>query len=256
MSNAAKTKAVPKHKPTPAPANEASLTDEVREAQKAYLLLQLLNADNQTLTRGDGNKFRDTVKKSLNFTQAAMANYRRERLAEMNYIKITPGRSVQYTLLPDGLEYLSACITHLKHVELRIKGETLNKLIEKAREPSFRQDPKYGTPTVEELKLEPVELAETVMAEFQAIRRESYSDSGMVPIHEVRERIAKRLGPISASHAVLDEVILQLWREKRIGLEGISDLGKATEQQLNDSIPNSGNTIFYLEVPREQPVLA
>jgi hypothetical protein len=56
-------------------------------------------------------------------------------------------------------------------------------------------------------------------------------------------------GPVFGVH-------YSLWREKRIGLEGISDLGSATEQQLNDSIPGEGNTIFYLEVAREQPILA
>ena len=34
-----------------------TFTDELREAQKAYLLLQLLNAENHTLTKGDANKF-------------------------------------------------------------------------------------------------------------------------------------------------------------------------------------------------------
>jgi hypothetical protein len=53
---------------------------------------------------------------------------------------------------------------------------------------------------------------------------------------------------------VLDEVILGLWRERRIGLEGISDLSSATEQQLGDSIPGVHSTLFYLEVPREQPI--
>ena len=86
----------PKVKPTPTPASEATITDELREAQKAFLLLQLLNADNKTLTKGDANKFaelKEAGKVALGFTKTSVPNFRRERLAELGYLKITPGRS-------------------------------------------------------------------------------------------------------------------------------------------------------------------
>jgi hypothetical protein len=254
-----KPKAAPKPKPTPAPADEATISEELREGQKAYLLLQLLDAENQTLTRGAANKFRDLRKKakiSLGFTRAAVANYRRVWLAEVNYLKITPGRSIQYTLLPDGRDYLTACIRHLPELEMTIKGKTLNSLISAARESSFRTEPPIAAGKTEGTVPATADLADAVLAVFQELRRERHGRSGLVPIHEVRQSIADRLGSAAARHDVLDEVILRLWREKHIGLEGISDLGGATEQQLNDSIPGEGNTIFYLEVPRDQPVLA
>lgn len=250
-----KPKAPPKLKPTPAPASEATITEEQREAQKAYLLLQLLDADRHTLTKGAANRFRDAVKKRLGFTSTAIANYRRERLAELNYLKITPGRTVEYSLLPDGRDFLAACTRHLSEVELRIKGKTLNTLIALARDSSFTEP---TTIPVESGRPSPsaAQLADAVLAEFEELRRERHSRSGLVPVHEVRQRIAERYGAAAARHDVLDEVILTLWRDKRLGLEGISDLGSATEQQLNDSIPGEGNTIFYLEVPREQPSFA
>ena len=252
-----KPKAVPK--PMPVPADEVTISEELREGQKAYLLLQLLDAENQTLTRGIANKFRDlrtNAKISLGFTKAAIANFRRDRLAEMNYLKITPGRSIQYTLLPDGRDYLAVCIRHLPLVEMTIKGKTLNSLIAAARESSFRSESPIATAVSGVTVPALAELADAVLSAFKELRRESHGRSGLVPIHEVRQRIADRLGSEAARHDVLDEVILSLWREKRIGLEGISDLGSATEKQLNDSIPGEGNTIFYLEVPREQSVLA
>jgi hypothetical protein len=75
-----------------------------------------------------------------------------------------------------------------------------------------------------------------------------------VPIHEVRQRIADRFGPAAARHDLLDDTILNLGRQNRLGLLAISDLGAADEQQLNDSIRGVNGTLFYLEVPREQPV--
>lgn len=250
--------ATPKLRATAAPADEATISEELREAQKAYLLLQLLNADDQMLTRGEANKFRDLskgAKISLNFHKVAAANYRRERLADMNLLKITPGRAIHYTLLPDGRDYLAACVRHLNNVEFRIKGKTLNTLIAHAHESSFQPQATIS-PDAVITHTSPAQLVDTVLALFEELRRERHSRSGLVPIHEVRQRIAERYGAAAARHDVLDEVILGLWRDKRIGLEGISDLGSASEQQLNDSIPGVGNTIFYLEVPRDQPALA
>jgi hypothetical protein len=156
-------------KPTPMPASEASITEELREAQKAYLLLQLLDAEGHTLSKGSANRFRDSVKKSLGFASATVANYRREKLAEQKYLSITrQGRSVEYVLLPDGKDYLAVCIRHLDHIELRVKGKTLNALIAAARETSFGAAP-ATTPTQPEARL-PVtaQLADAVLAEFDA----------------------------------------------------------------------------------------
>src|SRR5947209_1071570 len=50
--------------------DEGTITDEIREAQKAYLLLQLLDSDGQELTRGDANRFKGTPAKSLGLNPA------------------------------------------------------------------------------------------------------------------------------------------------------------------------------------------
>jgi hypothetical protein len=97
-------------------------------------------------------------------------------------------------------------------------------------------------------------LGAAVLAEFQELWRERHGRSGLVPIHEIRQRIADRFGTAASRHDVLDEVILNLWRQKRLGLEAISDLAGATEQQLNASIPGVHGTLFYLEAPHEQSV--
>lgn len=238
----------------PVPVDEAAIPDEVRQAQTAYLLLQLLDADGQPLTRGEANRFKNAPHTSLGL-KPAIANYRRAKLADQNYIRVTPtGRSEQYSLTPDGLEYLAAGARHLEHARFKLRGKTLNALVAAARESSFEGDRQASSTVAERPVPSQTELTEAVLVEFQELRRERHGRSGLVPIHEVRRRIADRFGPAAGRHDVLDEVVLGLWRQKRLGLEAISDLADATEQQLNDSIQGVHGTLFYLEAPREQPV--
>jgi DNA-binding PadR family transcriptional regulator len=236
------------------PIDETAISDEVREAQKAYLLLQLLDADAQTLSRGAANRFKNGPHTSLGL-KPAIANFRRAKLAEQGYIRITSaGRSEEYTLTPDGLDYLASDTTHLKHARFKLQGKTLNALVAAARESSFERDRPASSTTPERPVPSEAELAEAVLAEFQELRRERHGRSGLVPIHEVRQRIANRFGPAAARHDLLDDVILNLGRQNFLGLLAISDLGAADERQLNDSIRGVNGTLFCLEIPREQPV--
>jgi DNA-binding PadR family transcriptional regulator len=236
-----------------APVDESAIPEELREAQKAYLLLQLLDANGQPLARGEANKIRKKLGTALGL-KATVANHRRAKLADQGFIRIIRSpRSEEYVLTPDGLDYLAANTRHLEHAEFWVKGKTLNALAA-ARESSFDRDQPSGLVTPERPMPSQIELAEAVLAEFQELRRERHSRSGLVPIHEVRQRIIDRFGPGAARHDVLDEVILGLWRQQRLGLEAISDLSEATEQQLNDSIQGVHGTLFYLEAPREQPI--
>jgi DNA-binding PadR family transcriptional regulator len=245
--------AAPRVAKQPAPPDETAITDVVREGQKTYLLLQLLDADGQPLTKGDANRIPDKLQAILAL-KPALANYRRATLATQGYIQtIREGRTESYVLTPDGLAYLATSTAHYPSGEFEIKGKALNALVAAARESSFT-DERPAAQMAERSVPSQSELAEAVMAEFQDLRRERHGSSGLVPIHEVRQRIVERFGPTAGRHDLLDEVILGLWRSQRLGLEGISDLGKATNQQLNDGIPGVSGTLFYLETPREQPV--
>jgi predicted transcriptional regulator len=234
--------------------NEAVISPEVREAQKAYLLLQLLDADGQPLSRGEANRIPDELRNSLGL-KPAVANYRRAKLAEQGYVRITSsGRTEHYSLTRDGLDYLAAGAGHLDHAKFTLKGKTLRTLVAAARDSSFKGDRPPGSVSRERPAPSPSELAEAVLAEFQELRRERHGRDGLVPIHEVRQRMAQHFGSVAARHDVLDDVVLGLWRKKRLSLVAISDLGDATEQQLNESIQGVHGTLFYLEAPREQPV--
>jgi DNA-binding PadR family transcriptional regulator len=240
----------------PAMVDESDIPPELREGQKAFLLLQLLDNDGQPLARGDANRIRDALQKSLGL-KPAIANHLRAKLAEQGYIQITvAGRSQEYVLTPDGLEYLAAGARHLEHADLTIKGKTLNALIAAARQSSFDREQSDETPLAKHAAPSQAELAQAVLSEFQDLRRERYGRSGLVPIHEVRQRLIDRFGPGAGRHDVLDEVILGLWRQQRLGLEAISDLAETTQQQLNDSIQGVHGTLFYLEMPSEQPVVS
>jgi DNA-binding PadR family transcriptional regulator len=234
--------------------DESAITDEVREGQKAYLLLQLLDAKGRTLTRGEANKFPTDLTTSLGLS-SAIGNYRRGKLAEQGYIRVsTTKRTEEHTLTDDGLDYLAANTKHLNHATFKVKGSTLNALVAAVRELSFDREQPIAPTAPARPAPGQAALAEAVLAEFEELRRERHSRSGLVPIHEVRQRIADRFGPAGARHDVLDQVILNLWREKRLGLEAISDLNEATEQQLIDGIPGTSGTLFYLEAPHGQPV--
>lgn len=234
--------------------DEAAISDEIREGQNAYLLLQLLDADGATLTKGEANhRIPSKLQTSLGL-KPATANLRRAKLAERGYLRITPnGRSEAYALSPDGLEYLAAGTQHLTHANFTVKGKTLNALVAAARESPF-QGSQRTAPAATDAQPDKATLENAVLAEFESLRRECYGGSGLVPIHEVRQRIRQRFGPAAGQHEVLDEVILGLWRQKRLGVEGISDLSLATPAQLNDAIPGVSGPLFYLEAPYEQPV--
>jgi predicted transcriptional regulator len=231
--------------------DESRISDELREAQKAYILLQLLDADERTLSRSRANKGPRDLLSRLGL-KADVANYRRAKLADQGYIRVSrSGKAQQYTLTPDGLEYLAAGAKHLDHGEFTISGKTLNVLIAAARESSFQTE----RPSAQPLAIPSTQqLAEAVLEEVQELRRERYSHSGLVPIHEIRQRMATRFGTAAGRHDILDEAILELWRQRRVGLEAISDLSVASQEQLDASIQGSTGVLFYLEVPREQLV--
>jgi predicted transcriptional regulator len=235
--------------------DEAAVSDEIRKAQNAYLLLQLLDVDGATLIKGEANHLiPGKLQTSLGLKPAA-ANLRRAKLAERGYLRITKsGRSEVYSLTPDGLEYLAAGAQHLAHADFVVKGKTLNALVAAARELPFQESQRTAPAAVADAQPDRATLENAVIAEFEELRRERHGRSGLVPIHEVRQRISQRFGPAAGQHEVLDEVILGLWRQKRLGVEGISDLSQATPAQLNDAIPSDSGPLFYLEAPREQPV--
>jgi hypothetical protein len=95
-------------------------------------------------------------------------------------------------------------LLHLDHFIVPVRGRTLNALIVAAHEALFEKcQPADKRPLPDTTR-----LAQAVLAEFQDLLRECHCRTGLVPIHEVRQRIAAQFGPSAARHDVLDEVIL------------------------------------------------
>jgi predicted transcriptional regulator len=232
--------------------NEGAISEELRQAQKAFLLLQLLDAKERRLTKGEANRLPLSLQASLGM-KPSIANLRRRQLTDQGLIRrAAAGRSEEYSLTSDGLDYLVAGCKHLDHLPITVHGGTLNTLVAAARESSFAPS---GPGSSEQQLPSPTELTGTILTEFEELRREKYGRSGLVPIHEVRSRILERFGKGAARHDVFDEMVLELWRNGRIRITAISDLTDANEQQLNDSIRGEGQTLFYLESAHVQPAI-
>ena len=87
------------------------------------------------------------------------------------------------------------------------------------------------------------------MSAFRELLRERYSHTGLVPIHEVRQMIAARHGEPAARHEALDGQVRQLRRDGRVRMVSIADQGRATSEQLGQSIPGENEIFFYLGEP-------
>ena len=70
-------------------------------------------------------------------------------------------------------------------------------------------------------------------------------------LHQRSLRGQPILHPQRLHLAVLDERIRDLWRQGRVRLVAISDPQSVPEEQLNESLPEANETIFYLEAAHE-----
>src|SRR5205823_3730637 len=97
----------------------------------------------------------------------------------------------------------------------------------------------------------PALTATQVLAEFERLKQEQYSQHGMVPIYALRQVIAERFGIQAATHDSLDSLLKDLRRQQQIRLVALGNAGGATEQQLADSIPGEDEIYFAVEDAHE-----
>ena len=229
---------------------------DVQKFRVSYLLLQLLEADGQTRSQTEANKF-GAIRDRLELN-AATAKAIRHELAEQGFLTIVPhGRSEAYTLTAAGRLQLGT-LAFDGDFEFKLKGRVLNELLEAAREAAreFTAAPAEGdrlpvTVPSEAVAPSAVQLEEAVLRAFDELLRERHTVAGMVPIHEVREEVRKQLGESAARHDVFDRAILGWWQAGRLRLVPITDGTKASLEQLQASIPGTGETLFFLESAHE-----
>ena len=218
---------------------------DLRAFQEAFLLLQILGEPERRIALGPANKaLGNASNRSLGLAKAGPANKLREALADEGLLVIekvrTPkgGNTKEFVLTDAGLARLHELPQYPG--ELRIPGRAIDRLrvslLERSEVSRVLQE---GSSTEN--------IAEVVMEVVESLHRERHWESGMIPIHEVREQVRARL-PAFSNHANLDPVIKGLWKQERIGLVPISDKSTASERQLRDSIPGVGQILFYAEV--------
>lgn len=234
-----------------APGVRLPANDRVRRAREAYLLMQLFRAPGRRLTRGEANKFGTNAAEVLDLNPPTARHVRGE-LAAAGYLSVAPtGRTESYALTPAGRLYLGA-LSDFPDLVFPLSGDTLADLLEAARESAKQfEDAKPSGPQRSSGPPAPAELAAVILSAFDELRQERYAATGVVPVFEVRAEVRRRLGPESGRHEVFDEAVLGLWRTKRILITPIVFRAEATPEQLADSLPGLGETLFYLEVARE-----
>lgn len=214
----------------------------IRQGREAHLLLQLIDAPSAGYFAAELKKKSVPEKLMLN---PATARHLRGDLVVRQFIAVarTSSKSERFSLTQAGISKL-VTLSFDVFDKLSLSGLGFTKLLSVARGCKIvSPDPITGPPEAPTTK----QLESTVMEIFIELHRERHSVSGLVPIHEIRAAIRKRLGNEAASHSVLDSAILGLWRGKRLRIVPIVDRGSASAEELQDSISGVGETLFYLE---------
>jgi DNA-binding PadR family transcriptional regulator len=230
--------------------------EELLRNQEAFILLQVFRARDQRLTRSELNqKLKSKAAEGqLEFdtrNSPQTIDYHLSRLVEKRcLIEHRKGVSVAYTLDPDrGSEALASAKQH-DAVSFTLTGQTLNALIQAARGSLTEHG---GTPPHDEpipspptesspSPLGPEEIAKIV----ERLRSTSVARDGLVPIHEVRRLVAEEHGLEAASHGAFDPLLKRMRSDGQVKLMPISDKRRATQEQLDASIPGVNETIFYI----------
>ncbi len=228
------------------PANSED-KDEANDALKGYrqafCLMQLFMAENYTLQKGEANRFPGLVKADLEM-DANKANRLRASLTEQGYVEeVKSGQARIYRLTPSG-RMLVATLDQHPSLLFNLTGKKLADF-----RSAIRESGEFADPLRAEVKSQalPLDLSEAVFEAFLYLHRERYSYTRLVPIYAVRRRIAELYGNEAARHDILDNRILDLWRQGRVRIIPISDLRDSTEDQRADSIGDSSQTLFYME---------
>lgn len=223
--------------------------DDVRRFRAAYLLLQILAAEPDRLRRTDGNKFDKQGRDALELN-AATADFLRADFVKRGLIdEQGTGGGRTFALTDDGRAELGS-VDFNPDAKFQLSGRTLNALLELGRGVGKQFAPPADVPApFSESTPEQVEAA--ISAAFDELLREEFAVSGMVPIHRVRAAVRAGLGASAGRHDVFDPAVLRLWRGGQIRVFPITVLSEATVDQLQDSIPGVGETLFFLEAARE-----
>jgi predicted transcriptional regulator len=230
-------------------------SDAVASGRRSFLLLQMFLAPQQRLAQNEANRKLGTLGTKYLDLNAATAQALRQQLAAEGLLTITKtGRQEVCSLTTAGVLALGALPIY-EAGEFRLTGKQLNGLLEAARDAAlqFQNPAPVASPPPAESG--PTTLGQMIFDQLEELRRDKYHRTGLVPLFEVRRRVRERFGEESARHSVFDEAMQELRRRGRVRLLPISDAGMASSEELQDSIPGVGETLFYAEFAHEHAVL-
>jgi len=238
--------------------------------QQAYALFQLFIAKGGKFSAAQlRTKLMGAKAKLVRFDAATVEWVMSLLVADGSVIEQRRGKSVSWQPVESAASRLAKLEQH-PEVELTLNGAAWNAVkLTNAGASSVSQSPPQPSPGVpgKGVRLaspalsasdrgstsnalpSAAEFEDIILAEFRELLREKHWHTGMVPIHEIRQRVAAGQGERAARHDVLDERVRQLRRADRLRLISLSDLSRATPEQLADSIPGDNETFFYVGEP-------
>ncbi len=223
--------------------------DQIQAHRTALLLFEVLKGPEQSLAEAEiSDHISDRARQELDLNVATARHLCMELAAQGLLARSGEGRIARYAITQAGRIKL-ANMDFPKDREFRLKGDALAALLEAAREVGKQFAPHGSEPG--DRSLDQAELEHAILSAFQELLREQHTVTGMVPIHEVRAEVKKRLGERAARHDTFDSAIIQLRHASQFRLVPITDQSKASVEQLQAAIPGIGETLFYLEAAHE-----
>ena len=237
-------------------------SDELLQAQEAFILLQVFRAKEQKLTRSDLNgklKSRAAVGQLEFDVKAApeTIDYHLAELVDKECLTVLKrGVSISFELNPEkGAAALASSKQH-EAVSFTLTGETLNALLAAAGRSNGAisasdGEVRYEAPTAVEVEIEPQPASLSsleIIRYLDQLRSGKYAGKDQIPIHELRRIVASQHGEEMAAHKVLDPIIKEMRSNGQLRFIAISDNRDATQKELDDSIPGMNETLFYIVV--------
>ncbi|WP_422930237.1 hypothetical protein [Singulisphaera sp. PoT] len=237
-------------------------SDELLQAQEAFILLQVFRAKEQKLTRSDLNgklKSRAAVGQLEFDVKAApeTIDYHLAELVDKQCLTVLKrGVSISFELNPEkGAAALASSKQH-EAVSFTLTGETLNALLTTARQSKVlhvaavsAESGELPTVDMDNLETPPKTLSPLEISKFlDQLRTGKYAGKDLIPIHELRQLVGSNLGEALATHAVFDRIVKEMRSDGQLEVIAISDNRDATQEQLDDSIPGMNETLFYIVV--------
>ena len=154
---------------------------------------------------------------------------------------------MQYKLTADGRAHLANTKFQADH-EFRLTGVVIEALLDAAKEVGKQFEPS----TQEAARpIQTGDLQRAIQDTFEELLRERHAVTGLVPIHEVRAELRRRLGDQAARHDTFDPLVIGMRQAGQFRLVPVTDLSRVSSDELQESIPGTGETLFFLEAARE-----